>query len=128
MMRCKTHLTRLSPRYGVIDMKRPLEKLKNIAEELNVPYAPYEYIGEADEYAVYAVTGIGGDNYANNRAQAHIAQVELDYIQPIQKSYQAIVFRIIDLMIAAGFTEPTVVIVNDSNIRTILRFTAEFKI
>ena len=87
MMRCKTHLTSLSPRYGVINMKKPLEKLKNIAEELNVPYAPYEYVGEADEYAVYAVTGIGGDNYANNRAQAHIAQVELDYIQPIQKSY-----------------------------------------
>lgn len=106
-------------------MVRPLEKLKEIAEELNVPYAPDKYIGEADEFAVYKMTDIRGEFLADDRAQEHAAEVRFDYVQPIKKSYQETLFKIIDLMIEAGFTEPDVTIINDNNEYTILQFTAE---
>lgn len=108
-------------------MVRPLEKLKNIAESLNIPYSTDKYIGTADTFAVYKMTDISGANFANNRAQAHIARVRFDYIQPINRSYQDKLFEIIDLFLAAGFTEPSVVVVNDNNEETILQFTAEIK-
>lgn len=108
-------------------MVRPLEKLKNIAERLNIPYSTDKYIGPADTFAVYKMTNISGANFANNRAQAHIARVRFDYVQPINRSYQDKLFEIIDLFIAAGFTEPSVVVVNDNDEETILQFTAEIK-
>lgn len=108
-------------------MIRPLEKLKNIAERLNIPYSTDKYIGPADTFAVYQMVDISGSNFANNRAQAHIARVRFDYVQPINRSYQDKMFEIIDLFINAGFTEPSVVVVNDNNEETILQFTAEIK-
>lgn len=108
-------------------MIRPLEKLKNIAERLNIPYSTDKYIGPADTFAVYKMTDISGANFADNRAQAHIARVRFDYIQPINRSYQDKLFEIIDLFLAAGFTEPSVVVVNNDNEETILQFTAEIK-
>lgn len=108
-------------------MVRPLEKLKNIAESLNIPYSTDKYIGPADTFAVYKMTDISGANFADNRAQAHIARVRFDYIQPINRSYQDKMFEIIDLFINAGFTEPSVVVVNDNDEETILQFTAEIK-
>lgn len=108
-------------------MIRPLEKLKNIAESLNIPYSTDKYIGTADTFSVYKMTDISGANFANNRAQAHIARVRFDYIQPINRSYQDKMFEIIDLFLAAGFTEPSVVVVNDNDEETILQFTAEIK-
>ena len=108
-------------------MVRPLEKLKNIAESLNIPYSTDKYIGPADIFAVYRMEDISGANFANNRAQAHIARVRFDYVQPINRSYQDKLFEIIDLFLAAGFTEPSVVVVNNKNEETILQFTAEIK-
>lgn len=108
-------------------MVRPLEKLKNIAESLNIPYSTDKYIGPADTFAVYRMADISGANFADNRAQAHIARVRFDYVQPINRSYQDKLFEIIDLFIAAGFTEPSVVVVNDNDEKTILQFTAEIK-
>ena len=108
-------------------MVRPLEKLKNIAESLNIPYSTDKYIGQADTFAVYKMTDISGANFANNRAKVHIARVRFDYIQPINRSYQDKMFEIIDLFINAGCTEPSVVVVNDNNEETILQFTAEIK-
>lgn len=108
-------------------MVRPLEKLKNIAESLNVPYSTDKYIGPADTFAVYKMADISGANFANNRARAHIARVRFDYVQPINRSYQDKLFEIINLFLAAGFTEPSVVVVNDNDEETILQFTAEIK-
>ena len=108
-------------------MIRPLEKLKNIAESLNIPYSTDKYIGPAKEFAVYKMMDITGANFADNRAQAHIARVRFDYVQPINRSYQDKMFEIIDLFINAGFTEPSVVVVNNDNEETILQFTAEIK-
>ena len=108
-------------------MVRPLEKLKNIAESLNIPYSTDKYIGPANTFAVYKMVDISGANFADNRAQAHIAQVRFDYVQPINRSYQDKLFEIIDLFIKAGFTEPSVVVVNDNDEETILQFTAEIK-
>lgn len=109
-------------------MQKPLEKLRQIAEELNVPYAINKYEGTADEFAVYGMTAVDGDSYADNRAQAHIARVEFDYIQPIQKSYTEILFRILFMIRDYGFTEPQVIVVNDSDKKTILRFITEIKL
>lgn len=108
-------------------MVRPLEKLKNIAESLNIPYSTDKYIGPADTFAVYKMADISGANFANNRARAHIARVRFDYVQPINRSYQDKLFEIINLFLAAGFTEPSVVVVNDNDEETILQFTAEIK-
>lgn len=107
---------------------RPLEKLREIAEKLGVPYAIDKYIGSAESYVVYRMTGMDGEAYADDRAQAHIAHVRFDYIQPIQKSYNDVMFSIIDMFIEAGFSEPDIVIVNDDNKDIILQFTAEFVI
>lgn len=108
-------------------MVRPLEKLKNIAESLNIPYSTDKYIGTAKEFAVYKMMDITGANFADNRAQAHIARVRFDYVQPINRSYQDKMFEIIDLFISSGFTEPSVVVVNNNDEETILQFTAEIK-
>lgn len=109
-------------------MVKPMKKLKKIAETLKIPYATDQYIGTADIYAVYRMETVSGADYADNRAQAHIARVRFDYIQPINQPYQDIMFKIIDLMTAAGFTEPDVVVVNDDNTDTILQFTADIKV
>ena len=68
-------------------------------------------------------------NFADNRAHARIAHVRLSYIQPIDKSYDAVMWRIIDLMTAEGFTEPLVGIdMQDETKRTVLLFSADIKL
>lgn len=106
-------------------MIKPLEKLKNIAEKLKVPYDMDKYEGPAHEFAVYTMTDISGDSFADDRAQEHIANARFDYTQPYNKPYQDKIFEIIDLMIEAGFEEPRVVVVNDSYEHHILQFTTE---
>ena len=69
-----------------------------------------------------------GEAYADDIAQAHIAHVRFDYIQPIQKPYNDVMFNIIDMFIEAGFSEPDIVIVNDNNEDVILQFTAEIMV
>lgn len=89
-------------------MIKPLEKLNRIAERLNVPYGIHKYEGEEPEFCVYQVDDIEPANFADNRAHARIAHVRLSYIQPIDKSYDAVMWKIIDLMTTEGFTEPLV--------------------
>lgn len=106
-----------------------LEKLKNVAEQLGVPYDIHEYIGKAPEFCVYQVDNISSDNFADNRAHARIAHVRLSYIQPIDKSYDATMWKIIDLMTAEGFTEPLVGIdIQDDTKKTVLLFSADIKL
>lgn len=106
-------------------MIKPLEQLKSIAEKLNVPYDMDRYEGPEHEFAVYTMTEISGDNFADDRAQGYIASIRFDYIQPYNKPYQDKIFEIIDLMIEAGFEEPRVVVVNDNCEHRILQFTTE---
>lgn len=108
---------------------RPLEKLKNVAEQLGVPYGIHKYEGKVPEFCVYQVDDVTPDNFADNRAHARIAHVRLSYIQPIDKSYDAIMWKIIDLMTAEGFTEPTVGIdMQDDTKKTVLLFSADIKL
>lgn len=110
-------------------MIRPLEKLNSIAERLNVPYGIHKYEGEEPEFCVYQVDDVEPANFADNRAHARIAHVRLSYIQPIDKSYDAVMWRIIDLMTAEGFTEPLVGIdMQDETKRTVLLFSADIKL
>lgn len=106
-------------------MEKPLSKLKQIAEKLNVPYDMDRYEGPAEEFAVYAMTNIDGDNFADDRAQEHIATVRFDYIQPYNKPYQDKIFEILDLIVDAGFEESRVSVVIDSEKYRILQFTTE---
>lgn len=106
----------------------PLEHLKNVALAPDIPFAINKYKGKENIFCVYRISGVSGTAYADNRAQEHIAAAEFHYVQPIDKSYTEILFRIIDLMAAEGFTEPDVVIVNDSDKYTILQFFAEIRI
>ena len=110
-------------------MIKPLEKLNRIAERLNVPYGIHKYEGEEPEFCVYQVDDIEPANFADNRAHARIAHVRLSYIQPIDKSYDAVMWKIIDLMTTEGFTEPLVGIdMQDETNRTVLLFSADIKL
>lgn len=109
-------------------MVKPLELMKGIAEKLDVPYAVNYYKGSAKEFAVYSIKSVSGELYCDNRAQEHVAAAAFDYIQPINKAFQDKMFEISDLLIAAGFTEPQITIVNDSNTYTILQFRCEIKL
>ena len=109
--------------------ENPLEKLSSIAAQLGVPYGVHEYRGEEPEFCVYQVDDVEPVNFADNRAYARIAHVRLSYIQPIDKSYDAVMWKIIDLMTAEGFTEPLVGIdMQDETKRTVLLFSADIKI
>lgn len=109
--------------------EKPLEKLSNIAAQLGVPYGVHEYRGEEPEFCVYQVDSIDPDNFADNRAGARIAHARLSYIQPIDKSYDTVMWKIIDAMTAAGFTEPLVVVDMQTNLkRTVLTFSSEISI
>lgn len=104
----------------------PLEKLRKIAEKLGVPYAIDKYVGPATSFAVYAMSGVTGTEFADDRAQEHIANVRFDYIMPNSKNFTAKLFEILDLLVDVGFAEPQVVIVNDeANKSHILQFTTE---
>lgn len=108
---------------------KPLEKLRHIAEQLDVPYEIHKYEGPAPEFCVYQVDSIDPDNFADNRAGARIAHARLSYIQPIDKSYDAVMWKIIDLMTAEGFTEPLVgVDMQEETKKTVLLFSADIKI
>lgn len=109
--------------------EKPLEKLSNIAAQLGVPYGVHEYRGEEPEFCVYQVDSIDPDNFADDRALDRIAHVRLSYIQPIDKSFDAVMWRIIDAMTEAGFTEPLVVVDMQINTkRTVITFSAEISI
>lgn len=105
--------------------RNPLTLMKEIAEKLNVPYAVNEYTGPAKEFCVYKEIEVAGNMFADNRAQEHIIPVEFHYIQPAGKSFNDKIFEIMDELIAKGFTEPQITIVNDSNKYTILQFSTE---
>lgn len=108
---------------------KPLEKLKNIAETLGVPHDIDKYIGPADTFAAYSMSEISGTEFADNRAQEHIASVRFDYTQPYNLSYQDKIFEIIDLLIDAGFEEPQVVVVTNEDYKyRILQFSTEISI
>ena len=109
--------------------EKPLEKLKNIAEQLGVPYGIHEYKGEEPEFCVYQVDSVDPVNFADDKALDRIAQVRFSYIQPIDKSFDAVMWKIIDAMTDAGFTEPLVVVDMQTNTkRTIITFSAEISL
>ena len=109
--------------------EKPLEKLSNIAAQLGVPYGVHECRGAEPEFCVYQVDNIDPVNFADDRALDRIAHVRLSYIQPIDKSYDAVMWKIIDLMTAEGFTEPLVVVDMQTNTkRTIITFSTEISI
>lgn len=109
--------------------ERPLEKLSSIAAQLGVPYGVHEYRGEEPEFCVYQVDSVDPVNFADDRALDRIAHVRFSYIQPIDKSFDAVMWKIIDAMTDAGFTEPLVVVDMQTNTkRTVLTFSAEISI
>lgn len=109
-------------------MDNPLEKLKDIAEKLNVPYAIDKYIGQADTFAVYAMSGVTGTEFADDRAQEHIASIRFDYVMPHSQNFTNKLFEILDMLIDAGFAEPRIVVVNDNDKYHILQFSTEISI
>lgn len=109
-------------------MVKPLEELKKIADKLNVPSGIDRYQGPAAAFAVYAMNEVDGDDFADDRAQAHIARVRFDYTQAYNLPYQDKMFEIIDMLIDAGFEEPSIVVVNDNYKYRILQFSTEILI
>ena len=109
-------------------MVKPLEELKKIADKLNVPSGIDRYVGPETAFAVYAMNEVNGNDFCDNRAQAHIVNVRFDYTQPYNLSYQDKMFEIMDMLIAAGFDEPRIVIVNDNYKYRILQFSTEILI
>lgn len=109
--------------------EKPLEKLSNIAAQLGVPYGVHEYRGDEPEFCVYQVDSVDPVDFADDRALDRIAHVRFSYIQPIDKSFDAVMWEIIDAMTAAGFTEPLVVVDMQTNTkRTVITFSAEISI
>lgn len=109
-------------------MKDALENLCRVAKQLGCPYAVRRYDGHADTFCVYAVNSITGAMFADNRAQAHIADAELHYVQPYSRDYSEKLEEIKDLLLAEGFTEPRITIINDDQKYIILQFSCEIAI
>ena len=103
-----------------------MEKLKTIAERLNIPYAVHEYVGEAKEFCVYEVQEYEPAAFADNRATAHIAHARLDYILPSNRSYSDLIWTISDLFTELGFTDPLISI-NHEEKYTELQFSSEIR-
>ena len=105
---------------------KPLAKLKNIAEKLNVPYGIHQYTGESPEFCVYEIQEYEPALFADNRAHARIAHARLDYTLPANKSYDNLIWDISDMLVEAGFTDP-VISVNHEEKYTTLQFSSEIK-
>lgn len=87
---------------------------------LGVPCVPGTYDGDKDTYITYNYALIRGADFGDNSPACDVADVQVHYFMPQrdpkthkQINYQPIRKEIRDSLFAAGFTYPTVEVIDD---------------